>query len=190
MRRCIPDRSKSPAHGGTRLLHHPRPENVHQTRMRRGGGATPADLSLLRSAPEPMAGSAASSRSSELLTTELISSGDNRRTVVSRMTAPAHPGQAYGTMPKRRGYANKDPTTAMEPSSTSTTLPWMSRSEYVSTLPLWRRCLAMLNWRPVYDIEQETMRLNEINSKLYALLQDSDSSLPTTHETDSYSTNQ
>ena len=32
----------------------------------------------------------------------------------------------------------------------------MTRSEWVSTLPLWRRCLAMLNWRPVYDIEQRT----------------------------------
>ena len=35
----------------------------------------------------------------------------------------------------------------------------MSRSEWVSTLPLWRRCLAMLNWRPVYDIEQRTNQL-------------------------------
>ncbi len=35
----------------------------------------------------------------------------------------------------------------------------MTRSEYVSTLPPWRRLLAMLNWRPVYDIEQETKRL-------------------------------
>ena len=32
----------------------------------------------------------------------------------------------------------------------------MTRSEYVSTLPLWRRLLATLNWRPVYDIEQRT----------------------------------
>jgi len=29
----------------------------------------------------------------------------------------------------------------------------LSRSEWVSTLPPWRRLLAMLNWRPVYDIE-------------------------------------
>jgi hypothetical protein len=29
----------------------------------------------------------------------------------------------------------------------------MSRSEWVCTLPPWRRLLAMLNWRPVYDIE-------------------------------------
>jgi hypothetical protein len=35
----------------------------------------------------------------------------------------------------------------------------MTRSEWVSTLPPWRRLLAMLNWRPVYDIEQETERL-------------------------------
>jgi len=35
----------------------------------------------------------------------------------------------------------------------------MTRSEYVSTLPPWRRLLAMLNWRPTYDIEQETVRL-------------------------------
>ena len=30
----------------------------------------------------------------------------------------------------------------------------MTRSYYVSTLPPWRRLLATLNWRPVYDIEQ------------------------------------
>ena len=35
----------------------------------------------------------------------------------------------------------------------------LSRSEYVSTLPPWRRLLAMVNWRPVYDIEQETEKL-------------------------------
>jgi hypothetical protein len=35
----------------------------------------------------------------------------------------------------------------------------MTRSEWVSTLPPWRRLLAMLNWRPVYDIEQETEQL-------------------------------
>ena len=29
----------------------------------------------------------------------------------------------------------------------------MSRSEWVSTLPLWRRLLAMVNWRPAYDID-------------------------------------
>jgi hypothetical protein len=35
----------------------------------------------------------------------------------------------------------------------------MSRSEWVSTLPPWRRLLATLNWRPVYDIEQRTKQL-------------------------------
>ena len=35
----------------------------------------------------------------------------------------------------------------------------MSRSEYVSTLPPWRRLLATFNWRPVYDIEQRTKQL-------------------------------
>jgi len=77
----------------------------------------------------------------------------------------------------------------MEPSSTSTTSRWMTRSEYVSTLPLWRRCLAMLNWRPVYDIEQEALRLSEINSRLYALLRDSDSSSLTPRKTDANSSN-
>jgi len=35
----------------------------------------------------------------------------------------------------------------------------MTRSEYVSTLPPWRRLLATFNWRPVYDIEQRTKQL-------------------------------
>ena len=35
----------------------------------------------------------------------------------------------------------------------------MTRSEWVSTLPPWRRLLATFNWRPVYDIEQETEQL-------------------------------
>ena len=38
----------------------------------------------------------------------------------------------------------------------------MSRSEWVSTLPPWRRLLAMFNWRPVYDIEQRTKQ-HELN---------------------------
>ena len=62
----------------------------------------------------------------------------------------------------------------------------MTRSEYVSTLPPWRRLLAMLNWRPVYDIEQETERLRkenkrlaELESRLDALLLSADSSSQT-----------
>ena len=45
----------------------------------------------------------------------------------------------------------------------------LSRSEYVSTLPPWRRLLAMLNWRPVYDIEQRTKQLEIENKRLAAL---------------------
>ena len=76
----------------------------------------------------------------------------------------------------------------------------MNRSAYLSTLPLWRRWLAMLNWRPVYDIEQrsiasekrtklieseierlrtENARLATLESKLNALLLDFDSSSST-----------
>jgi len=72
----------------------------------------------------------------------------------------------------------------------------MNRSEWLSTLPLWRRCLAMLNWRPVYDIEQRTKRLEieieieiaelaEIESRLDALLRTPDSCLPIPAEIDS-----
>ena len=49
------------------------------------------------------------------------------------------------------------------PSTNSVLSPLPTRSEYLSTLPLWRRWLAMLNWRPVYAIEQQT-RLHEISS--------------------------
>jgi hypothetical protein len=69
----------------------------------------------------------------------------------------------------------------------------LSRSEWVSTLPPWRRLLATLNWRPVYDIEQRTRqlrleteqlreenrRLAELESKMDALLHNVDSSSQT-----------
>ena len=42
----------------------------------------------------------------------------------------------------------------------------MTRSEYVTTLPPWRRLLAMFNWRPVYDIE---MRGRESERRLKQL---------------------
>ena len=45
--------------------------------------------------------------------------------------------------------------------------------------------LAMLNWRPVYDIEQETRRLREANKRLDAVLQLSDSNWPTPPSADS-----
>ena len=76
----------------------------------------------------------------------------------------------------------------------------LSRSEWVSTLPPWRRLLAMFNWRPVYDIEQreleserrtklveneiaqlklENKRLAELESRMDALLLSADSSSQT-----------
>ena len=44
----------------------------------------------------------------------------------------------------------------------------MSRSDWVSTLPPWRRLLAMFNWRPVYDIEMRG-RESERRTKLLEL---------------------
>ena len=64
----------------------------------------------------------------------------------------------------------------MEPSSTTQPFRWMSRSEYLCTLPLWRRCLAMLNWRPVFEIEQETRWLEHVNARFDAISQPYDSS--------------
>ena len=51
----------------------------------------------------------------------------------------------------------------MTTSSTSEASRPLSRSEWASTLPPWRRLLAMLNWRPVYDIE---MRERESEKRL------------------------
>ena len=66
----------------------------------------------------------------------------------------------------------------------------ISKSEYYSSLPWFRRCLAMLNWRPVVDyelreiefekrriaheqrmkeLESDIARLNELNSKIDTL---------------------
>jgi hypothetical protein len=55
----------------------------------------------------------------------------------------------------------------MTTSSSSAPSQSMTRSEWVSTLPLWRRLLAMFNWRPVYDIEQRTKQyeLSELESE-------------------------
>jgi type VI protein secretion system component VasK len=75
---------------------------------------------------------------------------------------------------------------AMKASSTSATSRQLTKSEYVSTLPPWRRLLATLNWRPIYDIEQRTKllrqeneRLAALNSKMDALLRNVDSSSQT-----------
>ena len=60
----------------------------------------------------------------------------------------------------------------------------ISKQEYYSSLPRWRRWLAMLNWRPVVDYElreiafkkrkiaheQRMRQLDELDSKLDALL--------------------
>ena len=95
----------------------------------------------------------------------------------------------------------------MTTSSSSDPSRPLSRSEWVSTLPPWRRLLAMFNWRPVYDIEQrelesrkrtkqlrieslesekclqqleiENRRLAELESRLDALLLSADSSSQT-----------
>ena len=75
---------------------------------------------------------------------------------------------------------------AMMTSSNSAASRSLTRSDYVSTLPPWRRLLAMLNWRPVYDIEQRTKlllheneRLAALNSRMDALLRNDDSSSQT-----------
>lgn len=54
----------------------------------------------------------------------------------------------------------------MTTSSSSATSRPLTRLEWVSTLPLWRRLLAMLNWRPVYDIEQRTKQLRSETEQL------------------------
>jgi hypothetical protein len=75
---------------------------------------------------------------------------------------------------------------AMTTSSNSAASLSLTRSDYVSTLPPWRRLLATLNWRPVYDIEQRTKlllheneRLAALNSRMDALLRNVDSSSQT-----------
>ena len=64
----------------------------------------------------------------------------------------------------------------MTTSSSSAASQPLTRSEWVSTLPPWRRLLATLNWRPVYDIEQRTkqLRIESLESeKRLKLLQES-----------------
>jgi hypothetical protein len=88
----------------------------------------------------------------------------------------------------------------MTTSSSSASSRPLTRSEWVSTLPPWRRLLATLNWRPVYDIEQreleserrtkqleseieqldiENRRLAQLASRMDALLLNADSSSQT-----------
>jgi len=47
----------------------------------------------------------------------------------------------------------------MKTSSASAVSNQLTGSKYFSTLPPWQSLLATLNWRPVYDIEQESERL-------------------------------
>ena len=64
----------------------------------------------------------------------------------------------------------------MTTSSTSAASKPQTRSEYVSTLPPWRRLLATFNWRPDYDIDQRTkqLRIESLESeKRLKLLQES-----------------
>jgi hypothetical protein len=82
----------------------------------------------------------------------------------------------------------------LDPSSST------SKEEYDSSLPRWRRWLAMLNWRPVVDYElreiafkkrkiaheQRMRQLDELDSKLDALLCNSgNSSTPPRNTPDS-----
>ena len=94
----------------------------------------------------------------------------------------------------------------MATSSTSEASRPLTRSEWVSTLPPWRRLLATFNWRPVYDIEMrelesekrtkqiekeivlleiENKRLAELEFRMDALLVSADSSSQTPPSTGS-----
>ena len=65
----------------------------------------------------------------------------------------------------------------MTTSSSSAPSRPLSRSEWVSTLPPWRRLLATLNWRPVYDIEQRTRQLRIESLESEKRLQESEKRL-------------
>jgi hypothetical protein len=103
----------------------------------------------------------------------------------------------------------------MSTSPSSAPSPSISKSEYYSSLPWFRRCLAILNWRPVVDyelreiefdrnecefenrkiaheqrmsqLESEIERLDEFNSKIDALLFSSSTSSPPPQNTPSNS---
>ena len=94
----------------------------------------------------------------------------------------------------------------MSTSPSSAPSPSITKSEFYSSLPWFRRCLAMLNWRPVVDyelreiefdrserefekrkiahehrmrqLESEIERLDEFNSKIDTLLFSSSTSSP------------
>ena len=86
----------------------------------------------------------------------------------------------------------------MSISSDSSTSKLISKSEFLSSLPPWRRWLARLNWHPTIDaqirvlasekrtklIENDIERLSALESKLDSLLLNADSSSQTPPETD------
>ena len=93
----------------------------------------------------------------------------------------------------------------MSISSDSSTSKLISKSEFLSSLPPWRRLLAKLNWHPTIDaqirvleserraqeserrtklIENDIERLAALESKLDSLLLSADSSSQTPPETD------
>ena len=94
----------------------------------------------------------------------------------------------------------------MSISSESSSSRSISKSEFLSSLPPWRRFLAKLNWHPTIDaqikeleserrtkliendierLKQENKRLADIESRLDALLLSADSSSPIPPATDS-----
>ena len=94
----------------------------------------------------------------------------------------------------------------MSISSDSSSSRSISKSEFLSSLPPWRRFLAKLNWHPTIDaqikeleserrtkliendierLKQENKRLADIESRLDALLLSADSSSPIPPATDS-----
>ncbi len=93
----------------------------------------------------------------------------------------------------------------MSISSDSSTSKLISKSEFLSSLPPWRRWLARLNWHPTIDaqirvleserrtrliesdierLQTENKRLAALESKLDSLLLNADSSSQTPPETD------
>ena len=93
----------------------------------------------------------------------------------------------------------------MSISSDSSTSKLISKSEFLSSLPPWRRWLARLNWQPTIDaqirvleserrtrliesdierLQTENKRLAALESKLDSLLLSADSSSQTPPETD------
>ena len=93
----------------------------------------------------------------------------------------------------------------MSISSDSSTSKSISKSEFLSSLPPWRRWLARLNWHPTIDaqirvleserrtrliesdierLQTENKRLAALESKLDSLLLSADSSSQTPPETD------